>query len=301
MNDILDIRSISEIHQLLGLEKPTHPLISVVRHTKDMDLSFANGIRVNSHLYFISLKENIQGAFKYGRQTYDFQEGSLVFMRPKQIVSAQTDIEPDLGGWSIFFHPDLIRAYSLANDIQNYSFFDYDSDEALHISDKEKKALYEVVAKIETEIHQNIDQHTEELIVHNIEALLKYSQRYFDRQFLTRKNHNKDYLILFEKYIHSYFVSDLPKEKGIPSVNQCGEALQMSGKYLSDLLKKETGKSITEHIHLHIIEKAKNELLNSNNPISQIAYSLGFEYPQHFSKVFKSNAGVSPKQFRNLN
>jgi len=301
MSAILHIKSINEIHQLLGLEKPVHPLISVVRHTKDMDLRFANGIRVNSHLYFISLKENIQGAFKYGRQTYDFQEGSLMFMRPKQIVSAQTDIELDLGGWSIFFHPDLIRAYSLANDIQNYSFFDYDSDEALHISDKEKKALYEFVAKIETEIHQNIDQHTQDLIIHNIESLLKYSQRYFDRQFLTRKNHNKDFISRLEKYLHSYFESNLPTEKGIPSVNECGKSLNMSGKYLSDLLKKETGKSLTEHINLHIVETAKNRLLNSNNPISQIAYGLGFEYPQHFSKVFKSNEGVSPKQFRNLN
>ena len=301
MNTILNIKSINQIHQLLGLEKPVHPLISVVRHTKVMDLSFANGIRVNSHLYFISLKENIQGAFKYGRQTYDFQEGSLVFMRPKQIVSTQTDIEPDLGGWSIFFHPDLIRAYALADTIEQYTFFDYDSNEALHISEREKDALAEIIEKIETELQQNIDQHTEELIVHNIESLLKYSKRYFDRQFITRKNHHKDYVMLFEKYLNTYFNSDLPLEKGIPTVDNCGEHLKMSGKYLSDLLKKETGKSITEHIHLHIVDKAKNKLLNSEDPISQIAFSLGFEYPQHFSKVFKTNAGVSPKQFRNLN
>jgi AraC-like DNA-binding protein len=289
------------MHQLLNIEKPAHPLISLVRHTKDMDLRFANGIRVNSHLYFISLKENIQGAFKYGRQTYDFQEGSLMFMRPKQIISAQTDFEPDLGGWSIFFHPDLIRPYALVDAIDKYTFFDYDSNEALHISEKEKYALAEIIEKIETELQQNIDQHTEELIVHNIESLLKYSQRYFDRQFITRKSHHKDYVILFEKYLNAYFGSDLPLEKGIPSVDDCGEHLKMSGKYLSDLLKKETGKSITEHIHLHIVDKAKNKLLNSEDPISQIAFSLGFEYPQHFSKVFKTNAGVSPKQFRNLN
>jgi AraC-like DNA-binding protein len=223
MNDILQIKSISEMHQLLEIEKPAHPLISVVSHTKDMNLSFGKNLRVNNHLYFISLKENMQGAFQYGRKSYDFQEGSLVFMRPKQITSNTGNIESDLGGWSIFFHPDLIRAYSLSNTIQHYSFFDYDSNEALHIS-----------------------------------------------------------------------------EKGIPSVKECGENLEMSGKYLGDLLKKETGKSITEHIHLHIVEKAKNELLNSNNPISQIAYGLGFEYPQHFSKIFKSNAGVTPKQFRSL-
>lgn len=301
MNDILHVKSISEIHQLLGLDKPVHPLISVIRHTKEMDLSFAKGIRVNNHLYFISLKENIQGIFKYGRKSYDFQEGSLVFMRPRQIVSAQTASEPDLGGWSIFFHPDLIRASLLSNEIQKYSFFDYDSNEALHISDKEKEALAEVVAKIEVEIHQNIDQHTQDLIIHNIESLLKYSQRYFDRQFLTRKNHQKDFVAEFENYIYAYFESNSPTENGIPSVTQCGEALRMSGKYLSDLLKKETGKSIIEHIHLHIVEKAKNKLLNSEDPISQIAFSLGFEYPQHFSKIFKNSEGISPKEYRILN
>ena len=301
MKNFLDIKSIDQAHQLLAIEKPVHPLISLVRHTKNMNLSFGNNMRINSHLYFISLKENIKGAFKYGRKSYDFQEGSLVFMRPKQIVSTEADIEPDLGGWSILFHPDLIRPYALADSIHSYSFFDYNSNEALHISDKEKKALFEIIGKIETEIHQNIDQHTQELIVHNIESLLKYSQRYFDRQFLTRKNHQKDFIAVFENYLYNYFESESTTENGIPTVAKCGEALQMSGKYLSDLLKKETGKSITEHIHLHIVETAKNKLLNSNDPISQIAFSLGFEYPQHFSKIFKNNTGVSPKEYRSLN
>jgi AraC-like DNA-binding protein len=301
MNDILHIKSISEIHKVLGYKKPVHPLISVIRHKKDMDISFANNVRVNNHLYFISLKENIQGTFKYGRKSYDFQEGSLVYMRPGQMVSSQTSTEPDLGGWSMFFHPDLIRAHPLANTIQQYSFFDYDSNEALHISDKEKVSLAEIITKIESEIHQNMDQHTQDIIIHNVESLLKYSQRYFDRQFLTRKNHQKDFVAEFEKFLITYFESDSPTESGIPSVTQCGEALQMSGKYVSDLLKKETGKSITEHIHLHIVEKAKNRLLNSEDPVSQIAFSLGFEYPQHFSKIFRTNAGVSPKEYRNLN
>ena len=301
MKDILHIKSISEMHQLLGVEKPAHPLISVVRHTKDMNLSFGKDLRINNHLYFISLKENIQGAFQYGRKSYDFQEGSLVFMRPKQITSNSGNTEPDLGGWSIFFHPDLIRVSLLSNTIQQYSFFDYDSNEALHISEKEKNALTAIVQKIESEVQQNIDQHTQDIIVHNIESLLKYSQRYFDRQFITRKSHHKDFIVQFEKYLNSYFNSELPLEKGIPTVKECGEYLQMSGKYLSDLLKKETGKTLTEHVHLHIVETAKDKLLNSNNPISQIGYSLGFEYHQHFSKVFKSNTGVSPKEYRSLN
>jgi AraC-like DNA-binding protein len=301
MSKILHIESISKMHRLLNINKPLHPLISVVRHSKEMNLNFGKNVRVNNHLYFISLKENIQGGFKYGRTSYDFQEGSLVFMRPEQITSSSGTAEPDLGGWSIFFHPDLIRPYALATSIQQYSFFDYDSNEALHISEKEKDALTEIIQKIEREVQQNMDQHTQEIIVHNIESLLKYSQRYFDRQFLTRKSHHKDFVAEFEKYLHTYFDSNLPLEKGIPSVNECGIALQMSGKYLSDLLKKETGKSLTEHLYLHIIDIAKNRLLNSSNPIRQIAFSLGFEYPQHFSKIFKNNVGVSPKEYRNLN
>lgn len=301
MKDILHIKSISEMHRLMNIDKPNHPLISVVRHTKDMNLNFGNGIRINNHLYFISLKENIQCAFKYGLTSYDFQEGSLVFMRPKQITSQTTEIEPDLSGWTIFFHPDLIRSHKLADTIYQYTFFDYGSNEALQVSEKEKYALATIIEKIEYELQQNIDNHTEKIIVHNIESLLKYSQRYFDRQFQTRKNHHKDYVILFEKYLNEYFSSDLPLEKGIPSIEACGEHLKMSGKYLSDLLKKETGKSIIEHIHLHIIDRAKNRLLNSEYTINQIAINLGFQYPQHFSKVFKSKVGISPKQYRNMN
>lgn len=301
MSNILHIKSISEMHRLLQVDKPVHPLISVVKHSEKMNLNFGVDVRINNHLYFISLKEDIQGTFQYGRTSYDFQEGSLVFMRPGQITTSTGNRNPDIGGWSIFFHPDLIRPYALADTIQQRSFFDYDSNEALHISEKEKTSLNEIVRKIKSEIHQNMDSHTQDIIVHNLESLLRYSQRYFDRQFLSRESQNKDFVTEFEKYLHSYFDSDMPSHKGIPSVKQCGESLQMSGKYLSDLLKKETGKSITEHINLHIVETAKNRLLNSSDPIGQIAFSLGFEYPQHFSKMFKNNAGISPKAYRNLN
>jgi len=223
-------------------------------------------------------------------------------MRPKQITSNSGNTEPDLGGWSIFFHPDLIRVSSLSNSIPAVFFLWLwlVTKPCIYLK-KKKIALTAIIQKIEIEINQNIDEHTQEIIIHNIESLLKYSQRYFDRQFLTRKNLSKDFVIKFEKYLLTYFESNLPSEKGIPSVQECGENLGMSGKYLSDLLKKETGRSITEHIHLHIVEKAKNELLNSNIPISQIAFSLGFDYPQHFSKIFKNNAGVSPKEYRSLN
>jgi AraC-like DNA-binding protein len=301
MKQILEIKSIDQLHRLMQLKPPLHPLVSVVRHSAEMNVNFAKNIRVNNHLYFISLKENIQGAFQYGRKSYDFQEGSLVFIRPGQIAAIEDDIEPDVGGWSIFFHPDLIQKHPLSKSIRHYSFFDYAINEALHISEKEKKSLAELVAKIEYELDQNIDQHTQELIIHLIETVLKYSQRYFDRQFFTRKIHHHEVLERFEAFLNQYFENHLLTTKGIPTVQSCGESMNMSGKYLSDLLKKETGKSLMEIIYLHIIEKAKIKLLNSTDPINQIAFDLGFMYPQHFSHLFKKKTGLSPKEFREIN
>ncbi len=299
MSEIIHIKSITQVHNLLGIEKTVHPLISVVRHTNKMNLNFGD-TRFNSDLYFISLKENIQGSFKYGRNEYDFEEGTLVFVAPGQITG-NNNSEPDLGGWSIFFHPNLIRKSNLANTISDYHFFNYDSYEALHLSEKEKNNLTECVLKIEQEIHQNIDKHSQELIIHNIEAILKYGLRYYDRQFTTRTNQSKDHISKFERFLKQYFESHQQMESGIPTVDICGKAMNMSGKYLSDLLKAETGKSLLEHIHLFVIDQSKNSLLNSNLSVSEIAYSLGFEYPQHFSKLFKTKTGLTPSEYRNLN
>lgn len=300
MSNIIHIKSIAQLHDLLAIEKPLHPLISVVRHSHSMNLNFGD-TRFNSDLYFISLKENIQGSFNYGRNEYDFQEGTLVGVAPGQVMRNNTNIEPDLGGWSIFFHPNLIRKSQLANTISNYHFFNYDSHEALHLSEKEKNNLTECVLKIEQEINQNIDKHSQDIIIHNIEAILKYGLRYYDRQFTTRTNQNKDYISKFENFLKNYFNQNQQVELGIPTVDQCGKSMNMSGKYLSDLLKAETGKSLKEHIHLFILDKAKSTLLNSNLSVSEIAYSLGFDYPQHFSKLFKTKTGLSPIEYRNLN
>lgn len=299
MNDIVHIKTISQLHRLLAIEKPLHPLVSVVRHTSDMNLNFGD-TRFNSDLYFISLKENIQGSFKYGRNSYDFEEGTLVFIAPGQITG-NNNIEPDLGGWSIFFHPDLIRKSALAFSISDYHFFSYDSHEALHLSEKEKSNLTECVLKIEQEIQQNIDKHSQDLIIHNIEAILKYGQRYYDRQFATRSNESKDHISKFENYLKNYFSQNQQLELGLPTVDACGQAMNMSGKYLSDLLKAETGKSLIEHIHLFVVDKAQTSLLNTNLSVSEIAYALGFQYPQHFSNLFKRRIGLTPREFRNLN
>jgi YesN/AraC family two-component response regulator len=216
-------------------------------------------------------------------------------------MSSNEDIEPDLGGWSIFFHPNLIRKSPLATTIPDYHFFNYDIHEALHLSDKEKATLTECVLKIEQEINQNIDKHSQELIIHNIEAILKYGLRYYDRQFAVRTNQSQDHISKFESFLKNYFNQNQQLETGIPTVEICGKAMNMSGKYLSDLLKVETGKSLIEHIHLFIVEQAKSTLLNSSLSVSEISYSLGFDYPQHFSKLFKTKTGLSPSEYRYLN
>jgi AraC-like DNA-binding protein len=299
MTEFIHIQSISQLHQLLEIDKPLHPLISVVRHSKDMKISFGNA-RFNNDLYFISLKENIKGSFKYGRNAYDFEEGSLVFVAPGQIVSSNEEVEPDLGGWSIFFHPNLIRKSSLATAILDYHFFNYDIHEALHLSKNEKSTLTECVLKIEQEIDQNIDKHSQELIIHNIEAILKYGLRYYERQFSTRTNQSKDLLSKFQAFLKWYFDQNQQLKTGIPTLDICGKAMNMSGKYLSDMIKAETGKSLIEHIHLHIIDRAKLSLLNSNFSTSEIAHSLGFNYPQHFSKLFKMKTGMSPRKYKKI-
>lgn len=300
MTEFIYIQSISQLHQLMEIDKPVHPLISVVRHSKDMKISFGNA-RFNSDLFFISLKENIKGSFKYGRNAYDFEEGTLLFVAPGQVLSSNEEIEPDLGGWSIFFHPNLIQKSSLATTITDYHFFNYEIHEALHLSDKEKATLTECFLKIEEEINQNIDKHSQELIIHNIESILKYGLRYYDRQFAVRSNQNQDHISKFEAFLKNYFNQNQQIETGIPTVEICGKAMNMSGKYLSDLLKAETGKSLLEHIHLFIVEQAKSTLLNSNLSVSEISYSLGFDYPQHFSKLFKTKTGLSPSEYRYLN
>ncbi len=300
MSKIYNIKTISEAHKLLGLEKPLHPLISVFRHTPEMNLNIQN-VSITFGMYLISLKNDIKGAIDYGRNSYDFVEGTLLFLAPNQVVKVTGNPIIDLNGWSIFFHPDLIRKSELGKSIQQYTFFDYDVNEALHLSHIERIALTEIVYSIEQELKQNLDRHSQELIIHNLESILKYSNRYYDRQFLTRTNFSKDYITRFEHYLKNYFASNQPIEKGIPSVSKCGESMNMSGHYLSDLLKSETGKSAKEHIYLQLIDRAKSILLSSQNTISEVAYSLGFDYPQHFSKIFKEKVGLSPTEYRNLN
>jgi AraC-type DNA-binding domain-containing proteins len=297
---IYKIHSISEMHNLLEIGKPNHPLISVVRHTPDMRLDFED-VRFAMDLYFISLKEKIAGTFVYGRNAYDFQEGTMVFTAPGQVIQSQGKAEPDLGGWSIVFHPNLIRRSHLGNTMSLYSYFQYGLHEALHLSEREKQNLSDLVKNVEREIDMNTDRHSQDLIIHNLETILKYCLRYYNRQFSTRTNQNKDVIIAFEQYLDSYFarvdrrhsawmrdssgeLMHLDGVDSVPSVEDCGRAMNMSGRYLSDMLKAETGKTVLEHVHYALIERAKTILLNSNFTVSEIAYAMGFKYRQYFNK-----------------
>ncbi|WP_375583477.1 helix-turn-helix domain-containing protein [Cyclobacterium xiamenense] len=304
MKDFIKIETISEFHQVLGLAKPKHPLISVLRLGYARKKLEVDNLKYLLGLYKISLKDNCPYSIvNYGRNSYDFQEGTMIFTAPNQVMeykkaeTAETD-----KGWILAFHPDLIRKATLGQRIEDYSFFSYDSNEALHLSEEERKTVTDTIEKIEKEISNNIDAHSQTLIISNMELLLNYCIRFYDRQFYTRTNLNQDIASQFEQLLKDYYKQEKQLELGIPTVQYCGDALNMSPKYLSDLLRKETGRSTQDHIHLYIIEKAKNRLLNSNESASEIAYALGFEYPQYFSKIFKKKTAMSPSEFRrNLN
>lgn len=301
MAEFIHIPDIQSVHNFIGTSSP-HPLITVIRKWPNTDRDL-NQLKFTSDLYYITSKRDAIGSIHYGRSSYDYQQGTMVFMKPGQVATFSTPNESnnESEGWTILFHPDLIRKSELGEKIKTFSFFSYETNEALHISEKEKQSLRVLVNHIEQEINQNIDKHSQDIIIQNLHAILNYSNRYYERQFLIRTNQNKDVVAKFENFLDNYFNSEKLENQGIPTLKYCGETMHMSGAYLSDLLRTETGKSAKDHIYHHLISKAKTVLLNSNQSINEIAYSLGFEYPQNFSKLFKSKTGISPTTFRNLN
>lgn len=302
MSEIIHIKTIAEAHLAMGVPAPKHPLVSIIRFN-DMPHNVAYGdSRIMSDLYLVSLKDGVSGSMGYGRNSYDFTDGTMIFTKPNQVMVPESkEIDNDSKGWLMLFHPDLIRRSELGKNIDTYSFFSYELHEALHLSEDEKSTLTELADKIEAEYNQNIDKHSQKLIISNIELLLDYCTRYFDRQFYVRTNLNQDIISGFERFLKDYYASDKPHNLGLPTVKYCGEQLNMSPNYLSDLLKKETGKNARDHIYTYIVDKAKNKLLGTTKSVSEIAYGLGFEYPQHFSKLFKSKTGMSPVKYRSLN
>ncbi len=253
-------------------------------------------------MYSIIFKDQLCGSISYGRTSYDFQKGTVIFMAPGQVMEGhEYDIPEDGNGWSLMFHPDLIRRSNLEKNIDSYSFFNYEANEALHLSAEEQEYVLGIVKQIKKEYSQNLDEHSHQLIISNLELLLNNFLRFYDRQFYTRTSFNKDFVSEFETLLKQYFLSGMPIDKGIPMVSYFSEKLNMSANYLSDLLKKETGLSAKGHINRVLVEKAKNALLNSKEPVSQIAYNLGFEHPQSLTRLFKSKTGCTPNEYRNLN
>ncbi len=302
MKEIIRVHTITEVHDIYGYPKPKHPLLTVLPIDERMTQFDYGDRNYIFDFYQISLKEGIRGTFSYGRNEYDFQEGTMTFIKPNQVVKVErSEIAPESRGWTLIFHPDLLRKSALGRTIEDYSFFNYEVREALHLSDDEKKSLTDLAEKIKQEYQQNIDKHSQDIIIANIEMILKYCKRYYDRQFYTRTNLNKDIVSKFERVMRDYYQSEKPSELGVLSVKYCAQALAMSSNYLGDLIKNETGLSAKEHIHSYIIEKAKTRIVGSSSSISEIAYDLGFEYPQGFNKLFKAKTGVSPRQYRNLN
>ncbi|MDN4165898.1 helix-turn-helix transcriptional regulator [Cytophagales bacterium LB-30] len=304
MEESYVINSISQAHQSVGLPPPKHPLVSVVKTVDYKPTINFRGLKVINNLYQITLKQLGCGNLMYGKNSYDYEDGTLIFTSPGQVTIFQGEMSVENKtdkGWTLAFHPDLIRKSSLADKINQYSFFNYEVNEALHLSEDELKTIEELLDKIVKEYSQNLDKHSQNLIISNIELLLDYCTRFYDRQFFTRSNLNLDLVSKFEKLIKRYYETEDVDEKGLPNVQYLAKQLNFSSNYLSDLLKKETGKTAQEHIHLFIIEQAKNKLLNSKSSISEIGYSLGFEYPQHFSNLFKLKTGFSPSEYRGLN
>ena len=273
-----------------------HPLVSVV------DLSKANP-RQGSKMYFgfytIFLKDVKCGDLVYGRHTYDYQEGTLVFLAPGQVAGVNSNGETyQPKGYALVFDADLIHGTPLGKHISDYSFFGYAFHEALHLSERERKIVLDCFSKIEYELEHSIDTHSKKLIVSNIELFLNYCTRFYDRQFITRDNVHKDVLEKFEVLINEYFQSDKPQSIGLPSVTWCADELHLSAGYFGDLVKKETGRTAQEYIQSKVIDMAKEKIFDQSKSVSEIAYELGFKYPQHFSRLFKQRVGQSPNEYR---
>jgi AraC-like DNA-binding protein len=302
MNNLIHLHSITDLHKVFNLGNSFHPLVTVLDFSKVTE-NVEEYSKVTTDFYSIMFKNYCKNKMKYGRKSIDFQDGNLICMAPNQTIEMDAEVEErdDKMGWGLFFHPDLIRATSLNDKIKNYSFFNYEVSEALHLSDKEKNILYECVQKIQSELQENIDVHSQYIIVSTIELLLNYCSRFYGRQLITRIHTNKSIISQIENILTQYFSDNKINEQGLPSVKYLADMVYLSPSYLSDLLKKETGKNAQEHIHFYLIEEAKNLLLNSEKNINEIAYNLGFEYPQYFNKLFKKKTGKTPMEYRNLN
>jgi AraC family transcriptional regulator, transcriptional activator of pobA len=296
------INSLSEFHRLLSIPPPLHPLVSVVLVSEIHAVNSDLWQRFSTDFYTISLKNNIQSNVKYGQQYYDFDKGTMTFIAPKQIQSVEVDetnaFNETIGtGYVLIFHSDFLKKHPLQSTIKNYGFFSYSINEALHLSEQEEKNVIEIFQKIEKE-YQHIDKHTQDIILSQIDLLLNYCNRFYERQFITRKIVNNDLLSKMENLLNDYFNNAETLKSGLPTVEYLANQLNFSANYLSDMLRLLTGQNAQQHIHEKLIEKAKEKLLTTNLSVSEIAYELGFEQSQSFNRLFKKKAEMSPLKYR---
>ncbi|RXG30838.1 helix-turn-helix domain-containing protein [Leeuwenhoekiella marinoflava] len=296
--DIIHIKTISEYHKRNGLAKPQHPLLSVINFN---DIIYTPNINLNvTHgFYCIALKHLIDGKMKYGQQEYDFDEGVLAFIAPNQIMRIESvNQQFNHSGWLLIFHPDFLWGTNLAKKIKQYDFFGYDLKEALHLSEKEEDMLTIIFRSINNEYNSNIDKFSQDVIISQLELLLTYSERFYQRQFITRNKFNHSILERFDTLLNDYFKNEDMLSKGLPTVKNLSTSINLSPNYLSKLLKTITGKSTQEFIHEKVIELAKEKLSTTELSVNEIAFGLGFEHPQSFGKLFKKKTELTPLEFR---
>jgi AraC-like DNA-binding protein len=294
----IHIKTVLEYHQLMKLPRPGHPLVSVIDFKDIKRMPGDNPKPITQDFYSIALKRNFNGKMRYGQQEYDFDEGLLIFISPGQVFSVANEGELTHTGWLLLIHPDFLWNTPLAKTIKQYEYFGYSVNEALHLSEKEEITMATIMQNIEQEYRSNIDLFSQDVIIAQIELLLVYAERFYHRQFITRKITNHTILNRLENTLDAYFNSDILAIKGLPTVQYVADTLNVSPNYLSGLLKLLTGQSTQQHIHDKLIEKAKEKLSTTALSVSEIAYGLGFEHSQSFSKLFKSKTSLSPLAFR---
>ncbi|MBC6493052.1 helix-turn-helix domain-containing protein [Flavihumibacter stibioxidans] len=294
MEDIIKFDTVGQ-YNVFNNNETLHPLVGVVDLSKASPRKMS---RMSYGFYTVFLKEIKCGDLRYGCSKYDYDQGTLIFLAPGQVIGSAGDEYYQPQGLALVFHPDFIHGTSLGRHINDYTFFSYAINEALHLSERERQIILDCFSKISYELEHGVDKHSKKLIVTNIELFLNYCIRFYDRQFITRENSVKGIVERFETLLNHFFASDKPQTVGLPSVAYCAGELNLSANYFGDLIKKETGKSAHEYIQLKLIEAAKEKIFDSKKSVSEIAYELGFKYPQHFTRVFKQRVGVTPGEYR---
>lgn len=291
------INSISQLHKMLNLPHPVHPLISIVKNEDMMVADELLNQRFLFNFYKISYKKSLMGRMIYGQAYYDFDEGGMIFTSPNQLLSTN-EYDKEYQGFSLLIHPDFIQDYPLATKIKNLGFFSYAANEALFLSEKEKQIIFSIFENIHTELQNTLDDFTQELVISQIEVLLNYCNRFYKRQFITRKTVSNELLTKMEQLLSDYFQQEQALDKGLPTVEYLAGSLNVSPRYLSDMLRSLTGQNAQQHIHEKLIQKAKDYLASTNLSVSEIAYMLGFEHSQSFNKLFKKKTSLTPIAFK---